>query len=140
MFDIKGIPAAHRLARQVAERNQQRSRHIIMGDLVILAGILANAEAAHDKVMVAKVKRDIIALTKKLTGPVPHEHKWPERYTRKEFLKFDLTVAVTEARDCGATDDELGYALAHAVCGDIDEPEDGTLGAAIFDWCCRDQM
>jgi len=140
MLITKEIPAAYRLARQVAERNRQRFQQVILTDLAHMARVLVEAEAVHDKVLIAKVKRDIVSHTKRLNGPVPDEHRFPERYSRKEFLKFDLTVAVQEARDCGASDDELGSALVDAVCGGTDEPEDGSLGAALFDWCARDQM
>ena len=135
---------AQRLARQAAgmkkSRNEQRYRQALIFDLSNLARHLAEAEANSDKLTVAKIKRAIIDKTKSLIGPVPDEQKWPERYGPKEFFAFDVNVAVMDARNCGLSDDIIGSALTNAVCGDVEEPINGTLGAAIFDWCCRDMM
>lgn len=129
---------AQRLARQAAgmkkSRNEQRYRQAIAFDLSNLARHLAEAEANSDKLTVAKITRAIIDKTRSLIGPVPDEQKWPERYGPKEFFAFDVNVAVMDARNCGASDDDLAMALAQAIRGGTDEPEAGSLAETLFMW------
>ena len=136
--------AARRLARQVADmkdrRNEQLNRQIIANELAALAIFLHKAEVARDKLMVAKVKRDIIDKTMKLIAPIPDGNKVPDRYGVREMLTSDLTLAISEARDFGITDDQLADGFGVALVGDDDIPPDGSLADILFDWSAKQKL
>ena len=136
--------AARRLARQVADmkdrRNEQLNRQIIANELAALAIFLHKAEVARDKLMVAKVKRDIIDKTMKLIAPIPDGNKFPDRYGVREMLTSDLTLAISEARDFGITDDQLADGFVVALVGDDDIPPDGSLADVLCDWSAKQKL